>query len=272
MPDINTEAGQKVLAAKLDADFSGLVQSKGIGLKRQAELGNLGILSISRYSAAADDRAGLRIFCKDVLSLDLATTPAHLVEVASLLDLWESCKSRSEAQHKADTEAVLSRLPRAANKTEIQDLKTRFEALHYDLDDKSTPSASTLELHFAQVEQGEIRAITLSQDISREHAEAEHYGAVIDKSTGAIKIKKGFTEGKKPSSPEEFRASIKLVAHTWVMCFLRYPQKPFLKDASVSQWQRYADYMLGEHVHRLSAKDGQGFEVSAPSVGIGHVV
>ena len=260
-PDINTEEGQKILAARLDADFSGLAQTKGIPLKRQAELAQLSILAIS---AVADDRPGLRTFCKDVLHLDPATDAAHLVEVAALLDLWESCKTRAEAQHKADAEAVLSKLPRAANKSELQDIKSRFEALHYALDDKATAASATLELHFDQVEQGELRPTTLSQYVSREHVEAEHYGAVIDKSTGAIKIKKNFIEGKKPSSPEEFRASIKLVAHTWVMCFLRYPQKPFLKDASISQWLRYADYILGEHVHQLTAKDSQGHDMSTP--------
>ena len=263
-PDINTEEGQKILAARLDADFSGLAQTKGIPLKRQAELAQLSILAISRYSAVADDRPGLRTFCKDVLHLDPATDAAHLVEVAALLDLWESCKTRAEAQHKADAEAVLSKLPRAANKSELQDIKSRFEALHYALDDKATPASATLELHFDQVEQGELRPTTLSQYVSREHVEAEHYGAVIDKSTGAIKIKKNFIGGKKPSSPEEFRASIKLVAHTWVMCFLRYPQKPFLKDASISQWLRYADYILGEHVHQPTAKDSQGHDMSTP--------
>ena len=98
--DINTEEGQRELAAKLDSDSSGLVQSKGIGLKRQAQLGNLAVLSISRYSAVADDRAGLRTFSKDVLCLDPVAIPAHLIEVAALLDFWESCKSRSDAQHK----------------------------------------------------------------------------------------------------------------------------------------------------------------------------
>ncbi|CAE7264418.1 Abcg1 [Symbiodinium natans] len=247
------------------ADFPGLAQTKGIKLKQQAELAQLSILAISRYSAVADDRAGLRTFCKDILHLDPSTTPEHLVEVAALLDLWESCKSRAEAQHKADAEAVLSKLPRVANKSELQDIKSRFEALHYALDDKATPSSATLEFHFDQVEQGELRPTTLGQYVSREHAEAEQYGAVIDKSTGAIKIKKGFTEGKKPTSPEEFRSAVKLVAHTWVMCFLRYPQKSFLKDVSVAQWQRYADYMLGEHVHGLTAKDSQGHDLSSPS-------
>ena len=199
-----------------------------------------------------------------MLRLDPATTPSHLIEVAALLDLWESCKTRSDAQHKADAEAVLSKLPRAANTSEIQDIKFRFETLHYPLDDKAMPSSATLEFHFDMVEQGELRPTTLSQYVSREHSEAEQYGAVIDKSTGAIKIKKGFSEGKKPASPEEFRTAIKLVAHTWSMCFIRYPHKPFLKDVSVSQWQRYADYILGEHVRRLSAKDSQGHELSAP--------
>ncbi|CAE7764855.1 DNAJC17, partial [Symbiodinium necroappetens] len=147
-PDINTEAGQKILAAQLDADFSGLAQAKGIPLKRQAELAQLSILAISRYSAVADDRPGLRTFCKDVLHLDPATDAAHLVE----------------------------------------DIKSRFEALHYALDDKATPASATLELHFDQVEQGELRPTTLSQYVSREHVEAEHYGAVIDKSTGMVRL------------------------------------------------------------------------------------
>ena len=45
-PDIDTEDGQSALASKLDADFSGLAQSKGISLRKQAELGKIAILSM----------------------------------------------------------------------------------------------------------------------------------------------------------------------------------------------------------------------------------
>ena len=158
----------------------------------QAKLSVQRVRTLSRLSAIADDRGALRTFCQNTLQMHLQN---DVVDVASVVDAWESSKTRMEVRNKAEAEASLSQLPKAISKVEIQDLQRRFEMLrNYKLEDRTMPASSTLELVFDQVENGEFKNMSLSQFVSREDAESEMMGAMIEKSTGAIKVKKGYGE------------------------------------------------------------------------------
>ena len=140
-----------------------------------------------------------------------------MIDIASMVDShdsWESSSTRMTVRHKAEAEAGLASQPRALNK-EIQDLLTKFQSVHgLKLEDRNIPAASTLEQTFDQVEQGELKNMSLVQFVSREDAEADVFGATIEKGTGALKVKKGYRECPKPRTPEEFRRRMSVVAHS----------------------------------------------------------
>ena len=145
----------------LDADLHGLLQIKEVNETIQAKLAVAKVRTISRLSTVADNRAGMRKFCADVLSLDEST---EIVEVASMVDAWESSSTRMAVRHKAEAEAGLTSQPRALNKVEIQDLLVKFQSVHgLKLEDKTIPASSTLEQVFDQVEQGEFKNMSLVQ-------------------------------------------------------------------------------------------------------------
>ena len=226
----------------------------------QARLAMAGVKSLSRYAALADSRQTMREFCRNTLRLDPAAGP---VDIAAIIDSWEASRTRMEARHKAEAEASTLGMPMAVNRTEAQDLKRKFEQIHYAIDDKATPANSTLELVFDQVEHGEWRALLLVQFLSREDSEVEPFGAIIDK-TGSVKIKKGFAETSEPKSPEELRARLKIVAHTYIMAAMKYPQKAILQAVQPHHFQRYADYLMGDQVMGLKSRDPDGAVVSSP--------
>ena len=86
----------------------------------------------------------------------------------------------------------------------------RFQQVfNIKLEDRNTPAASTLEQIFDQVEKGELKNMSLVQFLGREDAEADVLGATVEKSTGALKIKKGCS---KPRNPEEFRKRMAVLA------------------------------------------------------------
>ena len=85
------------------------------------------------------------------------------------------------------------------------------------LEDKNTPAASTLEQIFDQVDQGEMKNMSLVQFLSREDAEADILGATVEKGTGTLKIKKGYGECQKPRNPEEFRRRMAVVANAYLL-------------------------------------------------------
>eukprot|EP00438_Fugacium_kawagutii_P025748 Skav221044 [mRNA] locus=scaffold1448:253014:254372:+ [translate_table: standard] len=250
--------------ALLDADLHGLLQIKEVSEELQARLSVERVRSVSKLSTIADDRAGMRTFCQSSLGL---TAAANMVDIAAVVDAWEASTTRMRVRHKAEAEASLSSLPRTMPKVEIQDLLTRFEALHgYKLDDKSTPATSTLELIFDQVEAGELKNMSLKQMVSREDTENEVIGATIEKGTGAIKIRKGYGECAKPKSPEEFRRRMTVLANSYLLAQLKFPQKAYLRDLRPLHWLRYVEFLLGEHVLGLKATNKEGDPIASPEL------
>ena len=253
-PDINTEEGRKELVKAFDPDFQGLLEKKEVNQMLQARLSLLGVKSISKYAVLVEDGAALRTFAVDHCAMD---RNRDVVQIAGLLDAFEASKTRMQVRHKAEAEASSANLPPPVNKTEAQDLRVRFEQMHYKLEDKVSPSTSCLEQVFEQVEGGEWRNLSLVHFTSREDQDAEPLTAVLDKS-GALKVRKGSVETKPPGSPEELRVKLRLVAHTYIMTQLKFPNREVLRGVNPVVWNRYADYLLGEHCHQLKAKGPGG--------------
>lgn len=67
----------------IDADLHGLLQVKKVDEVLQAKLAVARVGSMSRMSTIADNRAGVRTFCTDVLGLKSAR---DVVEIAALVD------------------------------------------------------------------------------------------------------------------------------------------------------------------------------------------
>ena len=258
----DTEERRRNAIALLDADLHGLLQVKEVDEVIQAKLAVAKIRSISRMSTVADDRQGIRKFCADVLALD---ETRDVVEIASLVDTWESASTRISVRNKAEAEAGVASLPRAVNKVEVQELMVKFQTVHgIKLEDRNTPATSTLEQIFDQIEQGEMKNMSLVQFLSREDAEADILGATVERGTRTLKIKKGYGECQKPRSPEEFRKRMAVVSHAYLLAQLKYPQKASLKDLQPQHFLKYLDLLLGDHVLGLKARDKDGAVVASP--------
>ena len=213
-------------------------------------------------STVADDRPAMRKFCADVLALD---ETRDVVEIASLVDAWKSASTRVSVRNKAEAEAGVANVPRALNKVEVQELLVKFQNVHgIKLEDKTIPASTTLEQVFDQVEQGEFKNMSLVQFLSREDAEADILGATVEKGTGTLKIKKGYGECQKPRNPEEFRRRMSVVANSYLMAQLKYPQKSSLRGIQPQHFLKYLDLMLGDHVLGLKARDKDGQVIATP--------
>ena len=258
----DTEERRRNAIALVDADLHGLLQVKEVDEVLQAKLSVAKVRSMSRMSTIADNRTAMRSFCVDVLGMDAAH---DVVEIASLVDTWESASTRITVRNKAEAEAGVASMPRALNKVEVQELLVKFQKVHgIKLEDRNTPATSTLEQIFDQIEQGELKNMSLVQFLSREDAEADILGATVEKGTGTLKIKKGYGECQKPRGPEEFRKRMSVVANSYLMAQLKYPQKASLRDLQPQHFLKYLDLMLGDHVLGLKARDKDGAVIASP--------
>ena len=106
--------------------------------------------------------------------------------------------------------------------------------------------------------------MSLVQFLSREDAEADILGATVEKGTGTLKIKKGYGECQKPRNPEDFRRRMQVVANSYLMAQLKYPQKSSLRGLVPQHFLKYLDLMLGDHVLGLKARDKDGQVIATP--------
>jgi len=112
-----SEADKKTLA-KLSPDLQYILAERGVSLEVQLKLGEIGFVTIGLTASLADDRSSLG----DILNtdFDLDPTAAGLtaedklkrrVEVARMIDSWETCKTRQEKESELAAEQRASRLP-----------------------------------------------------------------------------------------------------------------------------------------------------------------
>ena len=260
--DLATAEGVRDAVASLDPDFQGLLERKELAQVVQARLGNVGVRSISRFSVIGEANGDVRAFAVDHLRMDRGR---DVVQIAALVDAWQASKTRMSVRHQVEAEAATASLPPPVNKTEAQDLRVRFEQMHYKLEDKVTPASGTLEQMFEQVEAGEWKNMSLVQFMSRDDQDTEPLAAVIDKS-GVVKVRKGHGESSPPKNAEELRQKIKLMGHCYLMTQLKFPNRVVLRDIVPYTFNKYADYLMGEHVLGLKAKDEKGEVVASPSL------
>ena len=77
-------------------------------------------------------------------------------------------------------------------------------------------------------------------------------------------MKKGYGECPAPKGPEELRKRLAVVAHSYLLAQIKYPQKAMLRDLRPQHFCKYMDLLLGEHVLGLKARDPEGNVVATP--------
>ena len=92
--------------------------------------------------------------------------------------------------------------------------------------------------------------------MSRDDADAEPLGGHLDKS-GFVRVRKGAGETKPPSS-----------GRRWHCLALEVPKQAVFKDMSPNLFDKYSDYLLGEHVMGLEAKNAKGEVMAEPSLSL----
>ncbi|CAJ1332305.1 unnamed protein product [Effrenium voratum] len=238
------DAAQQAAIGTLDPDFGGLLDIKEAPPDVQVALAAARVRTVGRFAVLGDDRGGIRDFCRRTLNIDPDAAGGD-VNIAAVVDAWEAARVRVETRNKVEAEATVSSMPKVVSRTEHAALRSKYEDTYQKMEDRVTPAPGTLENLFDQIEQGEWRFMHLTEFVSREDADVAPVGAVIDHSTGTIKVKKGAVQNSRPSGPEELRAAFQRI--------------------TPNIFSRYANHLLGEHVFGLRAKDDKGRSMAQPS-------
>ena len=142
-------------------------------------------------------------------------------------------------------------------------LRNFFKTSVGHVEDRVMPSKEYLEKKLQELENGEFRAETLSEVVSKDEIDPDLLVPVFD-SKGSLSVKKGSTTVAMPTGPEQLRRRLSVMQNCLMMLALKYVSREEIQDVTKDVFDRYKDYILGEYVWGLSSTDLNGQQIQTP--------
>ena len=239
---------------KVSGELRYLWSSNEIPERIMAGLQLSGFGTMDMFSGLSDDKAGVVTVMRAGFNIDDTVSLANKALVVKVWNAVNAAKKRRSKQDEVDAEARVSRLPKLLPRTDYGRMKMAFEGAHEELEEKLTPSKVLVERRLDMIEDDEPKAMRLEEISSVADPEDELLGAAFD-AGGALRIKPKANELRLPQTPEELRTRHKIAAHSWIFAMYRAGSCRWLVDFDVGVYTKLSDYLLGEDVWGLEAKD-----------------
>ena len=241
-----------------------LLAKEGVDVKTQAILYHIGITSVGLFATLVKDQDELKDVLKSDMGLDSTTSLLVRVQVAKVCMAYLKAAQRTKEEAHVEGEAMARQLDKPLLNNEYQAMRAAWEAKWWKLDESDQPARTFLERRIADLERGELRAEALTAVLNREQEDDEFMTPVFDAS-GSLKIKKTSGSIPEPATPEQLRRRIQLSFTALMYMGLRHTNRAEIQNVTPQVGHSYLQYLLGEHVWELVAKDGNGLTISAPS-------
>lgn len=212
---------------RMGADLQFVLAESEVPLRIQHRLYELGYSTLALFSVIADDKAGVRTFCKEQMPLDPATggLPAPkkamcLLTTAQIIAAWQTAAQRVTETERVAAESRSQRLPVLVPRVTLLNLRRRYETAHGRTSDSVFPCNSLIEKVFEEMEEGSWTALSLTELISVEKSTDDLSFTEISSSTGVVKVRKAPKALPMPRSTEDFRNRISTLSILLGVCAL----------------------------------------------------
>ena len=264
MPPVVLDDDQKEAALKKgNSDLKFLFSRNGVNQDTVAKWFHIGVVTLERFANIAKDGDDLITVLRDHIGVDQAASLEERVQVAAITCAWNNAKTRVARAAEMEAEVDSRDWKKPVIQSEWLAMKAGLEAANGALDEKVTPAKEYVEKKLQEVEAGEYRAEELTEVISREESDPDGLIPQWD-AKGTLTVKKGSSKVKEPENPEALRVRLTVMRNAYQMIALKHTGRPELQGEWVRVFEDYKDYMLGEHVYGLNAKDADGQTVAAP--------
>ena len=255
---------QELAMKRAGADLSFLLDREGIDRADQAMLYHVDVTTVSRLAAFASDAADLKATLKRAFDMDADAGLLDRVRVTKLVVAWQSAQTRSEKVAQLEGEQAAMQLPKPLAGNDYTVMRMAYQTKWWKLDEKQTPSRSFMERLLDSVEADEPRAFSLEEVTNKEEEDPDLLTEVRD-ATGALRLARGRTRVPMPVAPEMLRKRVILMGVAHMMAAYRHTNRAWLQDQTPQDWQQYLEYLLGEWVFGLVARDSSGHTLSTPA-------
>ncbi|CAK8991364.1 unnamed protein product [Durusdinium trenchii] len=259
---ISEAEGNKALEAA-GTDIKYLLSRHEVSVDNQKLFFHHGVTTIEKLSNFAKDRDDLAAVLKEHWELDSDRSLEERVQVAAITCAFSNAKTRSQRAAEVDAEYDTLQWSRPVVAGEWAAMRSALEKRYGHLEDKIYPPKEFVEKKLAEVESGEYRAEELTEVVSKEEIEPDGVVPIWD-SKGRLAMRKASTKVQEPANAEELRRRLTIWKNAMVMISLKHSNRHELQGAWEETVEQYKDYLLGDYVYGLSAKDAEGQTFAAP--------
>jgi len=236
--------------ARLEPDLSYLFDELEVPEKVQANLSAMEIRKLGVFAKVEPTEESFRTWLKDDLDLKPSGSVADRVTVAKLAEAWEAARQRAATTRKLEAEARVTGQTREMLKGTHLALRRACARAHGTVEDRRCPGRAYLEGRLEQLDDGELEAEPLSKVTTvalEQESVATSTGAGVDvRKDGVLQVVKGKRTAPMPTTPEQYRAVMKVMALHWEMVHLKGAGRAVLKDYNPGVIERHVEYILGD--------------------------
>eukprot|EP00435_Cladocopium_sp_Y103_P067563 s951_g30.t1 len=229
----------------------------------QAAFFRNGVTTIQKFSSFFRSEEDLITVLKDSFNTDSAESLASRAQVASVICAWRETQTRQKRQNEVEAEMDTREWTKPIPTGDYISMRNAYMKVHGNIEDKVTPSKEYLEKKLQELENGEFRAETMAEVVSKDEVDPDVMIPMFD-SKGSLTVKKGSTTIALPSGPEQLRRRLNVMLNAILMLALKHSNREEIQDVTRSLFERYKDYILGDYVWGLSSTDLQGNQVQTP--------
>ena len=264
MPPLVLTAEQEEEALKKGgSDLRFLLERNEVDRATTAKWFHIGVTSMEKFANMAKDVEDLSTLLKDHLGLDGGATLEDRVKVAAVTCAWTNARTRVQRAAEMEAELDTKEWRKPVISSEWLAMKTGLEKALGSYDEKTFPAKEYVEKKIQEVESGDYRAEDMTEVISREEADPDSLVPHFD-SKGNLSVRRGSSKSKDPENPESLRVKLTIMRNALMMIALKHNNRPELQGDFVRTFEEFKDYLLGEHVYGLHARDSEGYTVAAP--------
>ena len=195
----------------------------------QAQFFEQGITTVNKFSSFFRDEADLIQVLKDELGLDVAASLADRAQVASVICAWKDTQTKAKRQSELEAEMNTREWSKPIPTGDYVQLRTSYIQTYGALEDKVTPAKEYLEKKLQELENGEFRAETLSEVISKDEVDPDVLTPIFD-AKGTLSVKKGSSTVPLPTGPEQLRRRLSIMQNCMMMLSIKHVSHEELKD------------------------------------------
>eukprot|EP00435_Cladocopium_sp_Y103_P030315 s433_g7.t1 len=245
------------------ADLKYLLARQQVSQENQRLFFHHGVTSVEKLASLAKDRDDLVQVLKDHWDLDQTRTIGERVQVAAIVCAFTNALSRSQKAAEVDAEYEVQDRAKPLISSEWTSMRQMLEKRYGQMEDKETPAKEYVEKKLAEVEAGEYRAEPLTEVVSKDEVDPEDLVPVWNVK-GNITLKRGVAKVKEPANAEELRRRLTIMRNSMVIVSLRHTNRTELQGDYERTIEEYKNYLLGDYVYGLVAKDEEGNTIASP--------